>query len=111
MSAITTAAPSAASLRQCAAPIWRAPPVTMATFPASLTTTPWSDGVLDYWSVGVVTHHCATLVLEYSNASRQSPQMLAKIHWFPPGFDTEGFRDHLRRIVARRAGDVSARMA
>src|SRR5580765_6959569 len=91
--------------------MWRAPPVTMATRPPNLTTTSRSDGVLEYWSIGFRTHHSTTPALHYSKSSSFEPlEMFAEVHWPPPGFHAQRFRDHLRGVVARRAGDIAARM-
>src|SRR6266542_6937454 len=112
ISAMTTAAPSAASLRQYAAPIWRAPPVTIATRPSSLT--PPLLGVMEYWSVGVMGLNPNTPLLHHSNSpifSFQTLQVRLEVQRMPPWLHSQGLRDHPRGVVSRRAGDITAGMA
>src|SRR5688572_30672611 len=111
ISAMTTAAPSSANLRAYAAPMWRAPPVTIATRPLNLTGPSRSIGVIEWWSDDSGTQYSSTLVLHYSDYSSESFQVLAHVDRLPPSFQSERLGDHPRGIVSRRAGNVAARMA
>src|SRR5688500_5214560 len=71
----------------------------------------WSDGVLEYWSIGFRTHHSTTPSLHYSNYSSESFQVRLQVHRIPPRLDSQRFRDHAGGVVSRRAGNVSAGMA
>src|SRR4030095_10459295 len=86
-----------------------APPVTMATLPPNLIRTPHAIGVMEYWNIGVWTHHSTTPILQHSNFSFQSLQMFLEIQRLPPGLDAQRLGDDTRRIVPRRTGNIPAR--
>src|SRR4029453_6443486 len=94
----------------------RAPPVTMATLPLSLISHPCGIGILEYWNIGVPkgkgSYYSTIPTVHYSNIHSfiSAFQMLFEVQRLPPRLDPERLGDDARRVVARSAGDVTARM-
>src|SRR5215470_4142439 len=86
----------------------RAPPVTMATLPPSLIDKPpRSTGVMEYWNIGIWTHHSTTPIFHHSHSSLEPFQLFFEVERLPPRLDTEGLGDNPRRVVSRSAGVVT----
>src|SRR5215831_13110769 len=89
----------------------RAPPVTMATLPPSLIDKPpRSTGVMEYWNIGIWTHHSTTPIFHHSHSSLEPFQMFFEVERLPPRLDTERFGNDARGVVSRSAGDVTTGM-
>src|SRR4030095_3118766 len=91
----------------------RAPPVTMATLPPSLMSSPQKARIMECWNIGIGGHHFIVPSFHYSNVpffSSQPFQMFFEVQRLPPRLDPERLGDDARRVVTRSAGDVTARL-